>query len=177
MAPEILHKGKWLTLASTAHRDANGVEKSWEYATRTGNTLAVAVVARLRDPDRIVLVKQWRPPMQAYTLEFPAGLVESGDSAADTALRELSEETGFVGKITRIGPAVCSSPGMTDETIVWVEADIVGQEVPHPEVDEAIEVVLVPSENLRAHIEKFARDGVRIEGKLYGYVCGRDFCA
>ncbi|MGB5080850.1 MAG: NUDIX hydrolase [Burkholderiales bacterium] len=42
-----------------------------------------------------VLVKQYRPAVQGYTLEFPAGTLEDGESAEASALRELVEETGL----------------------------------------------------------------------------------
>lgn len=40
-----------------------------------------------------LLVKQFRPPTGAMCLEFPAGLIDSGESAEAAALRELKEET------------------------------------------------------------------------------------
>ncbi len=167
-----LFEGKWLDLMSVEHRDSEGFEKPWEFASRTGMGSAVAVVARLKAPDRVVLVRQWRPPMNALTLELPAGLVEEGDTPEATALRELEEETGFTGRVTRVGPQVCSSPGMTDETVGWVEVEVTGQTAPHPEADEQIQTIVAPIEGLLDEIGRLCADGTRVEGKLYGFARG-----
>ena len=54
----------------------------------------VTVVALSRD-DRFILVRQFRPAVEGYTLEFPAGHLDAGESPKDSANRELIEETGY----------------------------------------------------------------------------------
>lgn len=46
----------------------------------------------------IILQKQFRPPLDKVTIEVPAGLVDAGETAEQSAVRELKEETGYVGK-------------------------------------------------------------------------------
>jgi ADP-ribose pyrophosphatase len=46
-----------------------------------------------------VLQKQWRPPANATVIEVPAGLMDPNESAETCALRELKEETGYVGEL------------------------------------------------------------------------------
>lgn len=54
------------------------------------------VVLMAVTPDgRIPLVRQYRPAVEDFTLEFPAGMIDPGEDAAATARRELLEETGF----------------------------------------------------------------------------------
>src|SRR3954449_3673128 len=54
------------------------------------------VVALAVTPDGgIPLVTQYRPALEAFTLELPAGLADAGEDPAETASRELLEETGF----------------------------------------------------------------------------------
>jgi 8-oxo-dGTP pyrophosphatase MutT (NUDIX family) len=52
----------------------------------------------------IVLQKQYRPPIDKVVIEIPAGLVDAGESAEQAAVRELKEETGYVGVATESSP-------------------------------------------------------------------------
>lgn len=90
---------------------------------------AVVILARLRVSDgcsRVLLVKQFRPPLAAVSVELPAGLVDAGESLRDAALRELREETGFVGVTTKTHPTASLSLGMFVETVAMVEVDVQG---------------------------------------------------
>jgi len=99
----------------------------WEYVSRNTQKPAVGIVA-VTDDRRIVLVEQYRPPIQRNIIELPAGLV--GDIAGaehevfvEAAKRELLEETGYVAtRWTELGSGY-SSPGLTDESIVLFLAE------------------------------------------------------
>ena len=52
----------------------------------------------------VVLQKQYRPPLDKIVIEIPAGLVDEGESAEQAAVRELKEETGYVGKVLETSP-------------------------------------------------------------------------
>lgn len=54
----------------------------------------------------IVLQKQYRPPIDKITIEVPAGLIDEGETAEQAAVRELKEETGYVGKVTESSPVM-----------------------------------------------------------------------
>ncbi|KAL3905839.1 MAG: hypothetical protein SGILL_009517, partial [Bacillariaceae sp.] len=92
-----------------------------------------------------ILVEQFRPPVGCATLEFPAGLMDDGETAVEAALRELKEETGYIGEAdtatntTQVVPTVsrnvCMSPGLADETVqvVMVEVDLDKEENKNPQ--------------------------------------------
>ena len=47
-------------------------------------------------------------------MQFPAGLIDAGESAAEAALRELKEETGYAGTVVEVSPVCYSDPGMSN---------------------------------------------------------------
>ena len=99
-----------MTICSITFRDPEGTERVWESAERLtrpkGSDIdAIGVAAILKDPSKphdtplIVLQKQWRAPADAVVIEIPAGLMDPGESAEECAIRELKEETGYVGNV------------------------------------------------------------------------------
>lgn len=52
---------------------------------------------------RVLLVKQFRPSIDVYTLEFPAGAVDQGETALEAAQREALEETGYRIELATLG--------------------------------------------------------------------------
>lgn len=65
-------------------------------------------------PPSTIIIEQYRPPLGAIVVEFPAGLVDAEEDAAAAAIRELKEETGFEAKIEDVkfvGPMTGADPG------------------------------------------------------------------
>ena len=97
----------------------------WEYVSRARNIRA-AVILALED-DHVLLVEQFRVPLDRICIELPAGLIgdDAGgeDESDETAAgRELEEETGYrAAKIETIGE-FWSSPGMVSESFTLVRA-------------------------------------------------------
>ena len=112
---ETLFNGRYLRIRRRRH---------WEYAERTNAGSAVIVVAVTPD-DKLLFVEQFRIPMDAPTIEMPAGLVgdlDAHDTMEEAARRELLEETGWLAdevKVLMVGP---TSSGMSNELIAFVRA-------------------------------------------------------
>lgn len=92
---------------------------TWDFVRRPHSDACVGILAITPD-DEVVLVEQFRIPPQRHVIEIPAGIVgdeeeHHGESLADTAARELLEETGYrAGKILHL-IASPTSAGMTPE--------------------------------------------------------------
>jgi ADP-ribose pyrophosphatase len=115
--PEILCSTKYLNLIRRGN---------WVYASRP-NISGVVCIATLTREREIVLVEQFRPPLQANVLEFPAGL--AGDVAGHeheafvvAAQRELLEETGYEADEIHEVFTGASSAGLTDECLTFLVA-------------------------------------------------------
>ncbi len=63
----------------------------------------MAILEKSSGPE-LLLQKQFRPPVDKAVIEIPAGLVDPGESAAKSAVRELREETGYVGEVSEVSP-------------------------------------------------------------------------
>ena len=102
---------------------------------------------------RIVMERQYRPVLDEYIYELPAGLCEKGESIEETAVRELFEETGM--KLTVKEGHHTSRPyypsvGVTDESISTVFGYAHGEpDSKYQEETEDITVVLADREECR----------------------------
>jgi ADP-ribose pyrophosphatase len=156
-----LYTGKYLKVT---RRDR------WEFVERTKATGAVAILA-ITDEGNLLLVEQYRAPVDARVLDLPAGLTGDGDekeSDADTARRELLEETGFeceqVLYLSR-GP---SSPGIVSELVSIYRAGGIRRKNAGGGVDgEKITVHEVPLARIGSFLSQRADDGVWIDNKVW----------
>ena len=87
-------KGHFLQVNRDTVKLPNGRHATREYVVHPG---AVMIVAQL-DDGRIVLERQFRYPLHAVMIEFPAGKLDSGEASLACAQRELLEETGYTAR-------------------------------------------------------------------------------
>ena len=114
---EILYQGDWLRLVKRG---------KWEAVERChgGDGMAVIVIA-VTPADEVLFVEQYRMPLQARTIEMPAGLVgddHDDDSLEAAARRELIEETGWEPHRVDVLLTGPTSSGMSNERIAFVRA-------------------------------------------------------
>lgn len=116
----------WATVQLTfadrsTYTDALGRTRTWESAerrTRPRNSPVdgVGIIAILEKADgpEIILQRQFRPPIDQVCIELPAGLIDEGESVETCALRELREETGYVGNVVEgsasVSPLMFNGP-------------------------------------------------------------------
>ena len=95
---------------------------------RKPDGVLVAVLTEEEDPS-ILLIDVFRPPLNDYVVEFPAGLVsEEDEGPLETARRETEEETGFLlRELHLLCPPSPTSSGLSDELVAVVEGKINAQ--------------------------------------------------
>lgn len=90
-------------------------------------TDAVMIVPIYNNGD-LVLIKQFRPAINDYIYEFPAGLVDDNESIMEASRRELKEEVGLdIEDSILLIPPSYTSVGMSDETIAIILANVSGE--------------------------------------------------
>ncbi|HZH43899.1 MAG TPA: NUDIX hydrolase [Lysobacter sp.] len=159
---ETVYEGRWLRMRRRGR---------WEYVERVhGDGMAVIILA-VTPEDRVLFVEQYRVPLQARTIEMPAGLVgdeSHHDSLEDAARRELVEETGWEPgqvEVLLIGP---TSAGMSSERIAFVRArDLRRVGAGGGTEDEGITVHEVPRAEAPAWLVQKQREGYAIDLKLW----------
>ncbi|XP_008399668.1 ADP-sugar pyrophosphatase [Poecilia reticulata] len=184
---EVLAEGKWVKLEQTTYLDPAGNTRTWETAKRTtrrSNTEAdgvgiIALLKRTLHKDCVVMVKQFRPPMGGNTLEFPAGLIDEGETAAVAALRELKEETGYKGEVVGVTPVTCLDPGLSNCTTQIALVNINGDDVeninPTQQLGdgEFVEVILLPLDEFQCKIDDLIRrEKIIVDSKVYIFAMG-----
>lgn len=123
---------KWIGLEKLTYQDPNGQQREWDSAVRTTRStggvdgIGILTILKYKDgrPEEIVLQKQFRPPVEGVCIEMPAGLIDENESIEEAALRELKEETGYVGKIVGKTPTIFNDPGFTNTNLSLVTAEV-----------------------------------------------------
>ncbi|KAK3331759.1 ADP-ribose pyrophosphatase [Cercophora scortea] len=188
-----LDEAKWITLKRIDYVDQVGKPRTWEVATRKtraekAGVDAVAMGNILLHPSRApatLIVIQYRPPLDAYTVEWPAGLIDADETAEEAAVREFKEETGYECKVLSVSPPQAADPGMTNANMQLVmvevqlkEEDAEDMEGPEQRLEdgEHIQRVIVPlSEFYDRLIEYSKQDRMIVAAKLFHFAAGMHF--
>ena len=101
------------------------------------------------DPGKLVMIRQYRYPLDEMIYEFPAGIIDAGETKEETAVREMKEETGLDFTVYTGGNEACRrpffiGPGFTDESDAAVFGYASGEtSLKNKEDSETIEVLFV----------------------------------
>lgn len=143
----------------------------WEYATRS-NARGVVILVPVTDDGCLLLVEQYRTPVQSRVIELPAGLV--GDVAdreeplLTAARRELLEETGYEADEWSVMLECPSSSGMSDEIITFVQARGMRKTGPGGgDASEDIEVHCVPVDDVAGWLQVRIAEGILVDPKIW----------
>ncbi len=172
----LLHRGRFVVFKELEWVDSYGVVRTWESAERANANGAVLIVACMQPSNRVLLIRQYRPPARRVVYEFPAGLIDDGETPMAAAARELREETGYIVRSMRIFPSAYTTPGLSDESVYMVLAEIdeSAAENRNPCTDfdpsEMIESILLPRGELAAFYRRECEAGAAFDAKLAAYI-------
>lgn len=162
MLPTVsLHEGRFLALRQRGR---------WEFVERV-NAYGAAVVIAVTDDDELVLVEQYREPLQANCIENPAGLAGDQPGEEDilaAARRELLEETGFDAASMELIMTGPSAPGMASELLSFVRAS--GLRRIHAgggDGGENITVHVIPMPEVAPFLARQLHGGVHVDPRVY----------
>lgn len=157
---------KFLNLYKLDIENKVGNNKDYFIASRRGEEDLTCVVNHHKKADGVmiipiteeeefVLIKQFRPAINDYIYEFPAGLIDGDEEVEEAATRELFEETGLLASDCEyiIKPSY-TSVGMSDESVAVVKMKVHGKiSTENIEENEEIEVIKVPIKEAKEFIK------------------------
>ncbi|KAL4730928.1 ADP-ribose diphosphatase [Fusarium chlamydosporum] len=170
---------RWVKLQKINYDDARGVQRTWESAERLTRPKdadidgvgIVAILEKSTGPE-LILQKQYRPPVDKVVIEVPAGLIDEGETAEECAVRELREETGYVGTATETSPMMFNDPGFCNTNLkmvhVSIDMDLKENQNPQPQLEEGeyIEVFTVKLKDLWDECKKLEKEGNVIDARV-----------
>ncbi len=163
-----LWEGRFLRSVLLSYRNSRGEVIPWEAFQRIGVRGIVAVVP-FTDQGEAILIKQFRPPVNRYVVEFPAGLNDRDEPLEDVARRELLEETGYRADSMRlIAEGPLSSGASTEILTVYSARDVVDTGRQRLDEVEEIEVIRLPLEGFHEHLAGLEDEETYLDLKIPG---------
>ncbi len=150
----------------------SGKKKEYYMASRAEQTEQLKMITEKNTPDgvsvyalygnacdQVVLVRQFRYPIDTYVYEFPSGIVDPGETYREAAIREMKEETGLQLQPLKADPLFeiprFQTIGMTDESCAMVYGYASGNPTSVFEEDaEDIEIVLADRAEVRRILQE-----------------------
>ena len=161
----VVFKGKLLTLSTKTVLLPNGFRAHLEVIEHPGAVLIVPFLSK----DKVILLRQFRPVLNTYLYELPAGTLKNKEALLACAKRELIEETGYAAKSFKKLGAIYPVPGYSTEKITIYAAEVVKAKYRRVEEDEVIQSCFVT----KAKIKRLLRKGKIVDAKT---ICALGLC-
>jgi ADP-ribose pyrophosphatase len=168
-------QGKYLrsVLITYSQRGGSGeAEKvrQWEAVERVGCDCIVGLVPFTED-GAVILIRQFRPPLNCFVVELPAGLCEPGEQPEDAAQRELTEETGYsAGELHFLAKGPLSSGISSEMLTVYLAGKLSYIGIGERDETEEIEVLKIRLADIDQELGRRQSKGDCIDLKIYGLI-------
>ncbi|MCY6482951.1 NUDIX hydrolase [Clostridium aestuarii] len=184
----VLADTKYLKLYDAEYLNKNGEVKNWSIASRKDldavnnkffngaeDDIDAVIIASIHiEENKLVLIKQFRVPINDYVYELPAGLIDSGEDFETTVKRELKEETGLdliQIDYNKSKKKAYVSTGMTDECAALVYCTCSGKiSKDYLEPDEDIEAMLLSKEQAKELINSDKKIDIKALMAIQNYI-------
>lgn len=144
--------------------------RNWEAFERT-NCDGVIGIVPFTDAREVILIRQFRPPVNGFVIELPAGLVDPGEPFEEAVRRELIEETGYAaGNVQFLTDGPMSSGASAEILSVYIATGLKHVGIGQRDETEDIEVLLVPVAEIPKKLEELKKNGDHIDLKVYGMI-------
>ncbi len=170
---KILHEGKFLRLAEITGRTPSGQPFTWEIIERV-NARGIVVIVPVRETPSenfFVFVRQWRAPLEAWVIEFPAGLNDKNEALELVARRELKEETGYEAEeIISLGTFPASSGISSEKLSCYLARNLVQTGEIALEPLEELEVIEISFSSVKERLKDAQLRGDYVDLKVYALI-------
>ena len=176
-----IHKGSYLSYYVADYENDNGDIKQYELISRDHNLTTekignakpagVGMVVYSRDKTKVLLESEFRLATNHFIYNFPAGLIDKGETAEQAAERELREETGTkLIDIEAVLPPSYALPGISDEFMQIVICRAEGEILGSDNVDEEIHTRWYTKDEIKALFDQGAHMSVRTQMFLWQWI-------
>ena len=140
LTSQLIYEGRAVKLRVDTVQMPSGRETAREIVEHDDCVAIIAIDAE----NSVLLVRQFRKPIEKELLEIPAGGIDSGEDAVAAVRRELQEETGYLpGKVEKLG-GFYSAPGYCTEYLyLYLATDLTSSQL-YAEDTENIRLIRVP---------------------------------
>ena len=133
---ELIFQSNSIHLRRDEYKTSNKLIINKDYVDHPGSVLIIGLRR-----EKILFVKQWRQPVNNYTLELPCGTLNSGEESLFAADREFREETGYSAKKYESIGKFFVAPGYSSEICEYFIAKDLFESPLSPDIDEEIELI------------------------------------
>lgn len=174
-----VHEGRFITSYNAEYETSLGNKKIYEMVSRDKNITSLEDIAREKcdavvlivtsaDGEKLLLNKEYRMAVGGFAYNFPAGLIDAGETPEVAAKRELWEETGLnLFAIDEVLPLSFSGVGITNERSCCVLGKAEGEFSPSTSDEEEIEARWYTKDEVRELLKTSTAFAARTQAYCY----------